>query len=443
MDLPFIKRLKGNLSGIKIKKYLVVNEGKSVKRMLAQSEEYEVNSLKEVLSYIRFNNKKKVIERHLLEYNRYSRNLDQENVWIIYEGQGKQFRTRYDIFSNQQVEEICNSMEPKKLGNLVSCSSLDSEEVCRVVVTTEEGEFYIFGNTYTPNGLPLKSYKYDLNRKLVLCKEYSYDEGNRLIELNVTSRTGRNISRTIIEYNESGYIGKTYVKGALHSVNYIITEKNDDRWENELKTLNGTVAADLRIIESDIYGNPKIIRDSILDPERCQFDQRYISEIEYCYMKPTNKDIKWQSKYIPRRIVDKYGYEPEDYMYSDYRKAYKADAAYNLDGTRKNTNQRTCRACSAYRGNNRCTGYPNTQLHEDWGCCEGFSPIIEYRMSHFWYNEKLLRRLGLYEIAASRYSDRYKSELDRKGQEALAFYDLSQKTGKSIKQILEELIGIK
>lgn len=443
MDLPFIKQLKGNLSGIIIKKYHVVNNGNSVEQRLSQSEKYEVNSLKEVLSYIRINSKEETIERHFLKYNQYSRNLEQENVWIIHEGQAKQFLVRYDIFLNQQVEEIYSSMEPNNLGNIVSPGSLNSEEVCRVVITAEDDDFFIFGNTYTPNGLPIKSSKYDLNRRLVLYKEYSYDESNKLIEVNVNSRTGRSISRTIIEHNQLGWIEKTYVKGTLQSVYYKIAENNYDRWRNELILLDSTIAVDLEIIESDMDGNPKIIKDFILNSELRQFDLRYFSEIEYCDMESTNEGIRWQSKDIQRKKVDEYGYEPEDYMYSDYRKAYKVDAAYNLDGTRKNTNQRTCRACSAYRGNNRCTGYPNTQLHEDWGCCERFSPIIEYRMSHFWYNEKLLHESGLYEIAASRYSDRYKSEKSRRSQEALAFYELAQKTGKSIKQILEELIGIK
>ena len=142
MDLPFIKQLKGNLSGISIKKFLIVNNCGSVERELSQSEKYEVNSLKEVLSYTRLNSKEETIERHYLKYNQYSQNPEQDIVWINHEGQAKQFLIRYDIYSNQQVEEICSSMERKNLGNFVTPGTLDSGVICRVVITVEDNDFF-------------------------------------------------------------------------------------------------------------------------------------------------------------------------------------------------------------------------------------------------------------------------------------------------------------
>jgi len=442
MDLPFIKQLKGNLAEIHINKFLIVNNGGSVEQSLLQSEKYEVNSLKEVLSYTRLNSKEETIERHYLKFNQYSQNPEQDIVWINHEGQAKQFLIRYDIYSNQQVEEIFSSMERKNLGNFVTPGTLDSGVICRVVITDEDNTFFIFGNTYANNGLPIKSDTYDLNRRLVLYKEYSYDEHNRPIEVNVKSRTGRCISKTTIEYNQLGCMEKFYAKGILKSIHYQIPADIDESWRNEFRCHDSTIAVDLRVIESDMDGNPITIKDYVFSNELHQFGLRYVTEIGYDHMSPTYEGIRWQSKYLPTKQVDEYGYGPDDYIYSAFRKAYKADQGYNLDGTRKYTNKRSCRACTAYRGNNRCTCYPNTQLHEDWGCCNNFNPIIEYRMSHFWYNEELLRRLGLYEIAASRYSDRYKSERARRIQDALAFKEYSQITGKSIKQLLEEQIGI-
>jgi len=442
MDLLKLKKLKGNISDITVSEYSICKTQKPF--TLVSTTEIELDTQNRPLEIIKLEVNNQISNKQFFKYNRVSNRLEQQDIIITTSCQIREFMVTFDEYFNQYLEELDLSTNASIRigGNYISLGELDStESVTMSVRIDEHGELYINANLYDGDLKLIESRKYSGPNDLVHQKKYFFDKEDRIQLIETMHRKGKILTKTQFEYNPMYTVRREYFKEQLQCVEYSIAANNFKNCLQSVKPSAGLVDTFIKTYNVDDFSNPSYIVRYEFDYQVNEFIPKSVQKVNYKYQKE-NYITKYQSREKPPEKIDKYGYVSTDYEYTDHRKAYRADNNYNLDGTRANTYKRTCKSCKAFRGNNKCTRYPNTELHEDWGCCDSFSPIIEYRMSHFWHNEKLLRNLGLYDIATERYKNRYEIELSRRREEALAFKELTEKTGKTVLQILQEMIGL-